>query len=486
MLTLNGQVLDLSSAKVTLNGEDASAAAVKAGMEISGSGTLEGGKVKVRDLEVRYRAQGQADQVDLAGKFVVVAGLKAFVTDKTLIFQENADGTETALTLADLAAGDYLKVAGIPRPQDPDDAILATRLERESSDDPNRVELMVPIRKLNPTAQTFTYGLQTYTVDYSKATLRGTLVEGAVVRFRGSKSGTTITALRVRAIEGKEKPDVPDGTRIELRGLVGNLNPTTQTFQVEGLSEAAIPAKSLESSLAAYLRTLSIALPITLLLAVFLTALLLGYLMRPVHHLTKAAHDLAQQRFPEPIPIPSGNDELTQLAQSFNRMSHAVRGFLEREKSFTRYASHELRTPLATLRAQIEAMQQGLVSQAEAMPHLEAGLRRIEDILNGLLTLTRNPEPDPHPLQLHALVESVLAGMPPACQRRIEITLEGATWTVGPRELVAQAIGNLIENACKYSQGPVRVHRDHPRKPLPSGMGRKGVALEERWLPDKP
>lgn len=236
MLTLNGQVLDLSSAKVTLNGEDASAAAVKAGMEISGSGTLEGGKVKVRDLEVRYRAQGQADQVDLAGKFVVVAGLKAFVTDKTLIFQENADGTETALTLADLAAGDYLKVAGIPRPQDPNDAILATRLERESSDDPNRVELMVPIRKLNPTAQTFTYGLQTYTVDYSKATLRGTLVEGAVVRFRGSKSGTTITALRVRAIEGKEKPDVPDGTRIELRGLVGNLNPTTQTFQVEGLS----------------------------------------------------------------------------------------------------------------------------------------------------------------------------------------------------------------------------------------------------------
>lgn len=236
MLTLNGQVLDLSSAKVTLNGEDASAAAVKAGMEISGSGTLEGGRVKVRDLEVRYRAQGQADQVDLAGKFVVVAGLKAFVTDKTLIFQENADGTETALTLADLAAGDYLKVAGIPQPQDPNDAILATRLERESSDDPNRVELMVPIRKLNPTAQTFTYGLRTYTVDYSKATLRGTLVEGAVVRFRGSKSGTTITALRVRAIEGKEKPDVPDGTRIELRGLVGNLNPTTQTFQVEGLS----------------------------------------------------------------------------------------------------------------------------------------------------------------------------------------------------------------------------------------------------------
>lgn len=260
-------------------------------------------------------------------------------------------------------------------------------------------------------------------------------------RFRVQKDGLTYLD-----IGGPFPPPGPGWLRTRI--------PLEQGY----LLEAAIPAKSLESSLAAYLCTLSIALPITLLLAVFLTALLLGYLMRPVHHLTKAAHDLAQQRFPEPIPIPSGNDELTQLAQSFNRMSHAVRGFLEREKSFTRYASHELRTPLATLRAQIEAMQQGLVSQAEAMPHLEAGLRRIEDILNGLLTLTRNPEPDPHPLQLHALVESVVAGMPPACRRRIEITLEGATWTVGPRELVAQAIGNLIENACKYSQGPVRVH----------------------------
>lgn len=224
------------------------------------------------------------------------------------------------------------------------------------------------------------------------------------------------------------------------------------------LLEAAVPAQSLESSLAAYLRTLSIALPVTLLLALILAGLLLGYLMRPVRHLTKAAHDLAQQRFPEPIPIPSGNDELTQLAQSFNRMSHAVRGFLERERSFTRYASHELRTPLATLRAQIEAMQRGLVSQAEAMPYLEAGLRRIEEILNGLLTLTRSPEPDPHPLNLHNLVQSVVAGLPPTRRSRVEVTLEGEVWTVGPGEWVAQAVGNLVENACKYSQGPVRVH----------------------------
>lgn len=236
MLTLNGKVLDLSSATVTLNGEAAGTSAVKAGMEISGIGVEEGGQVKVRELEVRYRAQGPADQVDVAGRFVVVVGLKALVTDKTLIFQENPDGTETPLTLADLAPGDYLKVAGIPRPQDPDDAIVATRLERERVDDPSRVGLMVPIRDLDKAAKTFRYGLKTYTVDYSQAEVKGTLVEGSVVRFRGTKSGLTITALQVRATEGKEKPGVPDGTRIELQGLVGHLNPTAKTFQVEGLT----------------------------------------------------------------------------------------------------------------------------------------------------------------------------------------------------------------------------------------------------------
>jgi len=260
-------------------------------------------------------------------------------------------------------------------------------------------------------------------------------------RFRVQKDGLTYLDI------GGQFPQAGPGwlrTRIRLEGGY--------------LLEAALPAQGLESSLAAYLRTLSIALPLSLLLALLLSALLLGYLMRPVHHLTKAAQDLAQQRFPEPIPIPSSNDELAQLAQSFNRMTHAVRGFLERERSFTRYASHELRTPLATLRAQIEAMQRGLVSQAEAMPHLEAGLRRIEDILEGLLTLTRSPEPDPHPLNLHDLVQSVVTGLPPARRARIEVTLEGEAWTIGPRKLVAQAIGNLLENACKYSQGPVRVH----------------------------
>ena len=66
------------------------------------------------------------------------------------------------------------------------------------------------------------------------------------------------------------------------------------------------------------------------------------------------------------------------LAKSFNRMTVAVRNFLDRERSFSRYASHELRTPIATLKVQIEALEQGLLPKEEALPTIKASLERLE------------------------------------------------------------------------------------------------------------
>lgn len=229
--------------------------------------------------------------------------------------------------------------------------------------------------------------------------------------------------------------------------------PLSQGFVLE----AALDIRERQNAFSAYTQTLLISLPIALVVALGLAALLLGYLMRPLRQLNQATHELAQQRFPEPIPVPPGNDELAELAQSFNRMSEAVRGFLERERSFTRYASHELRTPLATLRAQIESLEQGLSDPQQIMPYLKSGLSRMEGILSGLLTLSRTPEPDPIPLRLEPLVRSCVAALPQAQQPRLRLCLKGDVWTFGPAEPLRQAIYNLLDNACKFSEGEVEV-----------------------------
>lgn len=170
---------------------------------------------------------------------------------------------------------------------------------------------------------------------------------------------------------------------------------TKRTLEHGFVLEAALETRTQNEALQAFWRTELLALPLSLLLALVTAYLLFGYLMRPVRQLTEAARAIAQQRFPKPVPVPPGQDELSDLAESFNRMTQAVEGFLERERNFARYTSHELRTPLATLRAQIEALEQGLLSPEESLPAIKAGLERLERLLAGLLALTRSPHETP-------------------------------------------------------------------------------------------
>lgn len=221
--------------------------------------------------------------------------------------------------------------------------------------------------------------------------------------------------------------------------------------------QAALETRNQKEALQAFWRTELLALPLSLLLALIVAYLLFGYLMRPVRHLTEATHAIAQQRFPKPVPVPPGQDELSELAESFNRMTQAVEGFLERERNFSRYTSHELRTPLATLRVQVEALEQGLLPPEESLPAIKGSLERLERLLAGLLALTRSPQTDPQPVEVGITLRSVVQNRAP--EERLRIALEGAleAQILGYEELLQQALGNLLGNALKFSQGPVRV-----------------------------
>lgn len=231
LVTMGGKVLDLSQARVSEDGQAVAASSVRDGSEISAQGVERGGRLELRAVELRYRVKGPADEVNAAEGFVTVVGLKALVTPETRIVEEKADGSETPLTLDDLSAGDYLKVAGLAQA---DDSVVATRIEREGPENPGKVELRVALRELDAAAKTFTYGLRTYTVDYSGAQLKGALSEGAYVRVKGQKSGTTVVASQVRVEE--ERGGGKGRTRIELEGIVAGLDTAAKTFSVEGLT----------------------------------------------------------------------------------------------------------------------------------------------------------------------------------------------------------------------------------------------------------
>jgi len=199
-------------------------------------------------------------------------------------------------------------------------------------------------------------------------------------------------------------------------------------------------------------------LPLLFALTWAVVSLLMRFALQPIRELTAASKELARQHFAELITVPPGDDELSQMAQSFNLMQSSIGTFLERERAFTRYASHELRTPLSAFKMQVESLELGLSSPEKALPVLERNIVRMEAVLTALLALARSNERDLEPTALQPLIQELLLSFPPELRQRIVLYDElRDTVTVPDARLIYQAIRNLLENALRYSEGPVAI-----------------------------
>lgn len=117
----------------------------------------------------------------------------------------------------------------------------------------------------------------------------------------------------------------------------------------------------------------------------WLLALVLG---RPVKRITAAAQTLAVGHYEVRLPVES-KDELGQLARDFNDMASALEQAEQTRKRWVADISHELRTPLAVLRAELEALQDGIRPLAkESVDSLLADVMRLYRLTEDLYQLS--------------------------------------------------------------------------------------------------
>ena len=206
-----------------------------------------------------------------------------------------------------------------------------------------------------------------------------------------------------------------------------------------------------------YNRTALLALLVALALAALLGWVLQQVLLQPLRALQHGVEQLSAQAFPEPVAVPPGNDELSELARSFNRMTASLQAFLERERSFTRYASHELRTPLSNLKVLSEGLRRGILEPGESWAQIEDNLSRMEAILSGLLNLSRSPQLRPEPIPLEPVLRRALAAVPEHERGRLQLDVRGSPYILGDEELLGRVLSNLIDNALKYSDDSVQL-----------------------------
>ncbi|MFM9435292.1 signal transduction histidine kinase [Janthinobacterium sp. CG_23.3] len=169
------------------------------------------------------------------------------------------------------------------------------------------------------------------------------------------------------------------------------------------------------------------------------------------------------------LPLIDNNDELGVLARAFAEHTGEMQQFLDRERFFTGDVSHELRTPLTVISGAAEI----LMLETAGQPLLYRPAERIHraasdasDSVAILLLLARSPTLiEAADVSLADVVKEEVAlhqnlvGNKPVSLRYAG----GADFSIrAPRKLVAAAIGNLIRNACQYTDhGTVTVALEH-------------------------
>ena len=155
----------------------------------------------------------------------------------------------------------------------------------------------------------------------------------------------------------------------------------------------------------------------------------------------------------------AGRDELARLASSFNRTLDALESAVESQRQLVADASHELRTPIASLRANIQTL-----DEADRLPRHEleslhadivAELDELTALVSDIVELARGARPGDDELDDVALHDLVASLVERARGRRdhdlrYETRLE-PTVIRGQPARVARAVSNLLDNARKWS-----------------------------------
>jgi hypothetical protein len=224
--TFAGQPLLTAGATITDLGDPATAASIKSGSVIQAIATKTGQGFEVQMADVRHAVEGPIASIDTAGSKLVVLGQTIVVDALTVIEQEVRGGPATTLSLADLKVGDIVEVDGTTNT---DGSIQATRIEREPAPAPPSLFVRGVVSGLNTTAMTFQ--IAGLTVSYGTAVVSGTLADGVQVLARGTFSGSTLTATRV-----KVQVDLDlNGSSLEAFGRVSAFDGTAKTFQLLSL-----------------------------------------------------------------------------------------------------------------------------------------------------------------------------------------------------------------------------------------------------------
>jgi signal transduction histidine kinase len=188
--------------------------------------------------------------------------------------------------------------------------------------------------------------------------------------------------------------------------------------------------------------------------------LLAGRALHPLQQITATAHRVADRSLHERIALDGPDDEIKELADTFDGMLDRLDRAFEGQQRFVANASHELRTPLTLNRTLIEVAL-ARPDADEALHQLGSTLlainQRHERLIDGLLTLASSDQriTDATGLDLADVARHVVAGSATAAQEAgVELRSDlNVAPVAGDPLLLERLVQNLVDNAVRYNIG---------------------------------
>ena len=200
---------------------------------------------------------------------------------------------------------------------------------------------------------------------------------------------------------------------------------------------------------------------LTLLLAIAGGVLLSGNFLRRIDTIGRTSRAIMEGDLTARIPVRGTNDEIDQLVASLNAMLDRIQQLLDGVRQVSSDIAHDLRTPLSRLRQRLEDAREHAATTGDYASATEAAIAEADEMLEIFSALLRIAQIEAGAqksafatVDVSELARSVGEAYLPAAedsQHRLVLEIQDGVTFNGDRQLLAQMLSNLIENALHHT-----------------------------------